>query len=562
MKAPPRLSPDYLCPAAERHLSTSLSLSAEIILSVPPELSSDFNSSRPSAMTPSLAARGITASLRSPRGSCLGRALPPHPSSLSPVACRCLTVHQPRRYASSDHPELPSPPTPPPRMTRLQFLVKLFRVSFQNLAVALSPRGIRSAYRDSPATMVMAISILAGLGLFSYWGFNFIIQTFYREEICRYPDPIANSLRRALYYSIIHPDNELALRYYKKAMEQCVEIGFEPFSDEVLGIRIQVAGWLEKIDRHKTAAHVLETVLTDCMKWIAAMEQCVKDDKVDDAGRYRPADDEMADEMAHDMAHDMADEKTETLWRKRQRLLRKAVGTSLKLGELYADEHVLEPDKAHAKLVWAVETSLREFQRRQRQGPKPGEQDWLKTEELGASLESLGRDYTQRGQSQLAIPLLFRALRMCESACQRAVIMNNLAVAFAQQPLFAPEGPVKTSDDASDGPLDTTKTPDSLMIMTRRESLEAALNWAQNAHRHAVDVQGDDRTPSCDQACAAALCTWADVAATQGKVELARAKYGECMEMSRDIGFLPGFKHASKGIAQLDGQVKRGLARS
>ncbi|PHH71797.1 hypothetical protein CDD80_4988 [Ophiocordyceps camponoti-rufipedis] len=505
-------------------------------------------------MRPSSSA--LAASLRPRRVPRLGRALPP---SFRP-ASRCWAVSGPRRYASSDRPELPPSPPPPPKMTKGQYLGNLLQISFKNLFVALTPSGIRSAYRGSPGTTITAFSLLLLFIVFSYLGYKSVMDVFYSNEICRYPEPVATSLRRAIYYSTIRPDKEWALRYFKKAMDQCVEIGLDPFSDEVLGIRIQVAGWLEQNDEPKTAVRVLEKVLEDCQKWVAFLDQCVKDGKVDDAGRYR--------DSTSTVAADEINAAAETLWRRRERLLQKAVGTSVKLGGLYADKRILMPEMAHERLVWAVETSLSELQRRQREGPKAGEEGWLTMEEMGAAMESLGQDYASRGQWQLSIPLYFQALRMCGDACQRTVIMNNLAVAFASQPLYAPKSPTEASggetDEASSGPVEASEAARSLLEtpvpMTRQQSLEAALNWARNAYKHAVEVEGEERTATCDEACNTALCAWADIAAQLGMLDEARSKYVECLEMGRKLKFSDASTHARKGLVELDNRVK--LAKS
>lgn len=386
------------------------------------------------------------------------------------------------------------------------------------------------------------------------------MQAFYNPQFSKFPEPVANTLRRAIYYTNVKPEPELALKYYKKAMRQCSEVGLDPFSDEVLGIRIQVSFWLQKIGSNKAAVDVLEAILGDCKKWVTIMEQSVKEGKVTPEGFYavdeqaapdavnpasKPADPSPAAASASTVSPDApADEQPETLWRKRQRLLAKAVGTSVKLGELYSSEQVLEPAKSEPHLVWAVETALKEFQRRKVDGVKPGEQDWLSPEELGGSMESLGRDYERRSQFQLAIPLFFQALRLCKDPCHRVVIMNNLAASFAQYPAGA-----AGSTQLSSG---LQHLSDAAMPTTRKECLEAAENWAQNAYGHANDVKGDERTEECDSGCAVALCNWADVAAMMGKKDVAKRKYEECITMSSKLGFDEGVAQAQEGLARLD----------
>ncbi|KAM0483635.1 hypothetical protein ACHAPX_002128 [Trichoderma viride] len=463
-----------------------------------------------------------------------------------------LRPEQRRLQSTTPSPRDNESTTKKPQITFRQFFGRALGVSLRNLVAALSPQGIRRSYRENPAVTTMNILLLVFTFVFSAVAIRAYINTFYNSQFSRYPEPVANTLRRAIYYTNYKPDPELALRYYKKAMEQCTEVGLDPFSDEVLGIRIQVAFWLEKINSHKAAIDVLESVLGDCRKWVDVMEQSVKDGKVNDQGRYvgdaqqqvaaaKPASDGKTKEEDADEAAPA--EPIETLWHKRERLLLKAISTSVKLGELYADEHVLNPDQSHAHLVWAVESSLKEFRRRRTEGPKPGEEKWLSPEELGGSMESLGRDYERRSQFQLAIPLFFQALRLCESPCHRAVIMNNLAAAFAQQPLYT-TGTMEPSEGLKELFSDS-------MPKTRKEFLEAGLNWAQNAYVHAKDVKGDDRTPECDEACAVALCNWGDVAAMLGKTELARKKYNQCIEMSKKMDFSGGVKQAQEGLSKL-----------
>ena len=176
--------------------------------------------------------------------------------------------------------------------------------------------------------------MFAGYTVYLYFAY------FYHYQFTRYPDPIAASLRRALYYTNHAPDDELALKYYKRAMEQCAQFGLDPFSDEVLGIRIQTTAWLEKIGNYDGSVHVLESVLADCKKWVAVMDQSVLDGKVDNAGKLvtppsqQPETSEVKKETEA-AAAEKADDGfvPETLWHKRQRLLSKSIKVALKLGE-------------------------------------------------------------------------------------------------------------------------------------------------------------------------------------------------------------------------------------
>lgn len=155
----------------------------------------------------------------------------------------------------------------------------------------------------------------------------------------------------------------------------------------MIGVRIQVAAWLEKIGNFRNSIEVLETLLEDCKKWVELMEKSVKDGLVDASGKLKGAA-TTKPKPSKDSDESSAEEvEPENLWAKRTRVMGKSVGISVKLGELYACDYVLEGDAAGKHLIWAVETVLKELQRRQVEGLKEGEGDWMSPEQIGGALE-------------------------------------------------------------------------------------------------------------------------------------------------------------------------------
>lgn len=322
-----------------------------------------------------------------------------------------------------------------------------------------------------------------------------------------------------------------------------------PFSDEVLGIRIQVSAWLQKIGNYKSSIEVLESILADCNRWLEIMDQHVADGKINAAGRLvKNVSAPEVESPTSPKGPKSDEEPPETLWRTRQRVLAKAVSISTKLGETYASEHVINPEKSHEHLLWSVETSLKEFARRRKDGPRPGEKEWLSPTEIGGAMESLGNDYERKSQFHLAIPLFFHALRLCDDPCHRVTIMNNLAATFAQFPLYSPTA---SGDMTVTTPEALKELLDSSMPTSRQDCLEAGLNWARNANQHAKDVKGEERTAECDEACAVSLCNWADIARMLGKPELARKKYEQAIQMSKKMEFAAGITNAQEGLKKL-----------
>lgn len=182
---------------------------------------------------------------------------------------------------------------------------------------------------------------------------NYFYHSYIIGAFRSFPEPVAKELRKALYYTNTDLLPHKAIKYYKKALLVADDIGMDPFSNEVLGIKIQLAALMEMIHQYHKAIQVLEIVRQDCLQWIEELG-----DKPGNAG-------------------------------KRTRVLEKTIAISFKLGELYSGEYVKEKELAEEKLVWAVEAALRERHRRTKEGIKPDEGEWLTSEQIGATLEGM-----------------------------------------------------------------------------------------------------------------------------------------------------------------------------
>jgi hypothetical protein len=241
---------------------------------------------------------------------------------------------------------------------------------------------------------------------------NYIYNSYIIGAFHKYPEPVAKELRKALYYTNISLSPKDAVKYYKKALTVADEIGMDPFSDEILGVKIQVASLMETVQQYQRAIDILEIVRSDCLKWM------------DQLGS-RPGNEA-----------------------KRTRILGKTVAISVKLGELYSNEYVMEKELAEERLVWAVETVLKEQQRREVEGVKPEEGPWMSPEEIGGSLEgrsffikipgatsnrqiALAHHYEEKNQHYLAAPLFLQAIGLSPpSSCHTAVLSESTLQAY------------------------------------------------------------------------------------------------------------------------------------
>ncbi|MCJ1270494.1 hypothetical protein MMC22_010391 [Lobaria immixta] len=191
--------------------------------------------------------------------------------------------------------------------------------------------------------------IIFGTGTLIYA--NYIYRYYILDEFSAYPEPVAAKLRRALFYTNIDLQPNNAVKYYRQALEVADEMGLDPFSDEIIGVKIQVAFLMEKLKQYEKAIEVLEIVHADCLRWI--------------------------EELGGNEGNEG----------KRSRVLGKTVGISVKLGELYSSNHIDDTEAAEKKLIYSVTAVLKEKKRREEEGVKEGEGPWMSDEEVGAALE-------------------------------------------------------------------------------------------------------------------------------------------------------------------------------
>jgi hypothetical protein len=127
----------------------------------------------------------------------------------------------------------------------------------------------------------------------------------------------------------------------------------DPFSDEIMGVKYTIAALFEDAGYYSLAIDVLEIMRSDCQRWV--------------------------------------DEFSDKHWTtgNRSRVKKNMVQINLKLGQLYDVRYVNEPENGERRLVEAVESALREQQRREKDGVKNGEGPWMTNDEMGGTLEGM-----------------------------------------------------------------------------------------------------------------------------------------------------------------------------
>jgi hypothetical protein len=184
----------------------------------------------------------------------------------------------------------------------------------------------------------------------------FYIPWYYKNVIIKpyhnFPEPVAKKLRKALFYSRGKwLDIREANKHFRQALALADEMGMDPFSDEIMGVKYTIAALFEDAGYYSLAVDVLEIMRNDCQRWV--------------------------------------DEFSDKHWTtgNRSRVKKNMVQINLKLGQLYDTRYVNEPENGEKRLVEAVESALREQQRRDKDGVKSGEGPWLTNDEMGGVLE-------------------------------------------------------------------------------------------------------------------------------------------------------------------------------
>ncbi|KAF2706120.1 hypothetical protein K504DRAFT_470976 [Pleomassaria siparia CBS 279.74] len=334
----------------------------------------------------------------------------------------------------------------------------------------------------------------------------FYIPWYYQNVIIRpyhnFPEPVAKKLRRALFYSTApHEDLREANKYFRQALQVATELGMDPFSDEIMGVKYKIAQLFERAGYYQMSCDVLEIMRVDCQRWM----------------------DEFSDRHWTD-GH-------------RARVLKNTVQIHVKLGTLYDSKYMNEPEDAEKRLVYAVETVLREKNRRESDGVKEGEGDWMSDEEMGGTFEALGHHYEQQNSHYLATPLFLQALALCPpTSCHAVLLMNNISTCLAQQ----------TPPPPSSSPAFSNTPPPS-----RATLVDNARQWASKALALASAIKPPERTEECDLGCATATHNLGEFFEMEGRVAEARQRYKEAEALSKTAGFTEGLLNARAGLTRV-----------
>lgn len=376
-----------------------------------------------------------------------------------------------------------------------------------------SVRGnMRMLYKVAPYQMSVAlVCIVIAMGFWVY--LPFLYQRYIIGQYHNYPEKVAQKLRRAIYYSKVDLNVPEALKYFQQALEMAEAERMDPMSDEVMGIKFEIAGLMERTHAYGEAIKVFEAVVKMNLEWIEAH----KDEP--------------------------------ELKKQRNHVLYMTVKAQIKCAEHYANPAIWKRDVAEEKMVWAVETLVREKQRREREGLSEEEEGpWMSDDEMGASIEQLAQTYEAKSQHYLAVPLYLQALSLKpETDCHTVILMSNLASSLAQQ---SPRAARAAQAYAQSKSIQSASNPTG-PLASKEQMIDNARQWAEKALTLGRQIQPPQRNDECDMGCVVATHNLGEIAEMLGNKSAAIDRYTEAVSLARGIGYQEGVEMSSARLREL-----------
>lgn len=309
-----------------------------------------------------------------------------------------------------------------------------------------------------------------------------------------------------------------------------------PWSDEVIGIKLQMGDMLVKAGYHEKAAELLGRIAQQGYEWVARTRE-----------RYLftlPKDRKIVDPNLKEIVQPDEETRAYELGLV-DRTLKKVIGTFLLLGELYEDEHIKNPAKAFSTRRAALQMLTDEFEYRRRRGlpplatPEEGD-NWMTAEEVGHVLSDVGETWLRGGRPDKALELLMPSIAIMRNvegkdvSCRQVVLLANIAAAmFDHKPT--------QQEDGKEQPM-----------VSVEKQMESSRAWALKSIEVSKIVPEDLRDESCDMGCAAAADVLSAIAEWQGADEEARKWLREEKRYCESANYVEGVEKAVEMLAEVE----------
>ncbi|KAJ2965088.1 hypothetical protein NQZ79_g204 [Umbelopsis isabellina] len=267
-----------------------------------------------------------------------------------------------------------------------------------------------ATYTNQPSRSIRIPPLPIALTVFGFGCLSMGLYQYFWSDIQKYPVPVRQALRKALYYENYGNDPSLAIDYYKQALEIALESEhLENNSPHVTGIMIQYGTLLETEGKTKQA----RDVLTTCLGYLLNVGTANVADKI----------------SSIDLSSISLSGTDRT----------KVLGIAQKLGDLSVE--VKDDEAAEKWFSWSVEQMFKstlpkesnsgmELEPKEKLFNAENMPEWLTKSDVGAAMEALAAFYAEKGKYQFALPLYLRVLSLypdLRQSCHASVLMCNVA---------------------------------------------------------------------------------------------------------------------------------------
>ncbi|KKK16592.1 hypothetical protein P175DRAFT_0504373 [Aspergillus ochraceoroseus IBT 24754] len=414
----------------------------------------------------------------------------------------------------------------------------------------------KGIWRNNPLVLPFAIAVAVGAaGILAYVGYLEVTQS--GPQFHNFPPPVEKSLRSAVYYTDVKLNPAKALKAYREALHTALEIGMHPFSDEVLGIKLETAHMLEMAGLYKPAIEVLERTRDETLAWIDSSQKQSAQRQAEKA-KYAAMEGNANAPGASADKLEINDPQVLDTYRKmkeldeyeeiqRDKAIKKVVGIQLKLAELFGNPLLADGKRAHAAQIAAVETALKELQRRKDLGlPVSGGLEdgspWLTRVEVAVALTELAHNYIVDDMPELSLPLYLRSLDLLRieegnpPSSRQVEVLNGVSTAVGSEALKAVRLNPKITDHAG---------------------FANSRKWAMKTLEVAAAVPDWENDQLCIECCAAACSNLGNLSLREDRLDEAEDWYKKAHDLSTKVDYMTGIMLSKKGIENVAEKRKK-----
>ena len=329
-----------------------------------------------------------------------------------------------------------------------------------------------------PVLFLTSIGSLSVLGLLAYDQFAKDHST-----LADYPAAVEQQLRLALHFIHKQPNSDRAAECFGRALEAAEQCSMDPFSKEVLGIRVRLATAFAEFHMVKASIEVLDGIVKDCEENFTELSR----------SSIRKA---------------LKGEKEQQPQDQQTTMLRTIIEMKFMAAKLYMSEDMQDPASAKKTLSDAIGLLVQHTQDRQTKSFNENNAAGLTLDEIAAMLNDMADLYWVCHEHANAIQVFTLTLGVLRKACngkpscKEAQVLGGISGAMASA--------VLEPNAIINGQLATPETV--------RAAREAAMRWAELAISVAEKVPPEERVEHiCEGAVLSSLMTKAGLLVELGR---------------------------------------------